>query len=173
MGKSVNKCCFIGNLGDDPVVRYLPNDGDAVCQFSLATSAEFRDKQTGNIVESTEWHNMVAFKKKAEVLGEYLKKGSKVYVEAKHRTRKYSDENGIERYWSEFVVLDFTLLGNARERQAAQPAQSHTPSTNAQTAAQQPDHATGSANAGLPDDVRNYLSTPPAPTDSFDDDIPF
>lgn len=172
MGKSVNKCCFIGNLGDDPVVRYLPN-GDAVCQFSLATGAEFKDKQTGNIVESTEWHNIVAFKKKAEILGEYLKQGSKVYIEAKHRTRKYSDPNGVERYWSEFVVLDFTLLGNSRERQAAQPAQSHSTPTNTQTAAQQPEQATGSANAGLPDDVRNYLSSPPAPTDSFDDDIPF
>lgn len=171
MGKSVNKCCFIGNLGDDPVVRYLPN-GDAVCQFSLATSVEFKDKQSGNIVESTEWHNIVAFKKKGEILGEYLKQGSKVYIETKHRTRKYSDPNGIERYWSEFVVLDFTLLGNARERQATQPTPANTAVSTGQPATQHTGQATA-ANSGMAEDVRHYLSSPPVPMESFDDDIPF
>lgn len=172
MGKSVNKSCFIGNLGEDPLLRYLP-DGDAVCQFSLATSSVYKDKQTGRVTEYTEWHNIVAFKKKAEILAEYLKQGSKVHIESRHRTRKYTDANGVERFWSEFVVLDFTFLGNSRERQAALPAQSHPTPANTQAAAQQPDQSTGSAQAGLPDDVRHYLSSPPAPIDSFDDDIPF
>ena len=172
MGKSVNKCCFIGNLGDDPVVRYLPN-GDAVCQFSLATSVDFKDKQSGNIVESTEWHNIVAFKKKGEILGEYLRQGSKVYIEAKHRTRKYSDPNGIERYWSEFVVLDFTLLGTPRERPGAQTAPPNAAASSAHPSASLPEQTTRQANAGLPEDVHHYLSSPPVPTESFDDDIPF
>lgn len=172
MGKSVNKCTFIGNLGADPVVRYFPN-GDAICQFTLATSSEYKDKQSGKVSEHTEWHNIIAFKKKAEILGEYLRQGSKVYIEGKHRTRNYTDGNGIERFWSEFVVLDFTLLGNPRERQATQSntmgdAQSPSPA-----AAHNKQNPTDTANAGLPGDAHSYMESPPVPMDSFDDDIPF
>lgn len=154
MGKSVNKSTFIGNLGDDPVVRYLPN-GDAVCQFSLATSTEFKERESGKTTEYTEWHNIVAFKKKAEILGEYLMRGSKVYIDARHRTRKYNDANGVERFWSEFVVSDFTLLGNPRER-AAESGSSQ--SANSVT--------------GMPEGAREYLASP-LPDVSFDDDIPY
>ena len=165
---------FIGNLGDDPVVRYLP-DGEAVCQFSMATSVDFKDRESGKIKEYTEWHNIVAFKKKAEILGEYLKKGSKVHIEAKHRTRKYSDSNGVDRFWSEFVVVDFTLLGNPRDNQTLQPVPQNTSIQAEHQTLQAASHSNSSANtpSGLPDDVRDYLASPHLPTDSFDDDIPF
>ncbi|EEJ6976184.1 single-stranded DNA-binding protein, partial [Salmonella enterica] len=101
--RGVNKVILVGNLGQDPEVRYLPN-GNAVANLSLATSDTWKDKQTGEPKERTEWHRVVLYGKLAEVAGEYLRKGSQVYIEGELRTRKWTDQNGQERYTTEVVV---------------------------------------------------------------------
>ncbi|WP_213993709.1 single-stranded DNA-binding protein [Sodalis sp. dw_96] len=101
--RGVNKVILVGNLGQDPEVRYMPNGG-AVANMTLATSESWRDKQTGETKEKTEWHRVVLFGKLAEVAGEYLKKGSQVYIEGALQTRKWTDQGGQERYTTEVVV---------------------------------------------------------------------
>ncbi|MGG5836096.1 single-stranded DNA-binding protein [Huaxiibacter chinensis] len=101
--RGVNKVILVGNLGGDPEVRYLPNGG-AVANITLATSESWRDKATGEQKEQTEWHRVVLFGKLAEVAGEYLRKGSQVYVEGQLRTRKWTDQAGAEKYTTEIVV---------------------------------------------------------------------
>ena len=107
---SVNKAIIIGHLGADPVVRYLPS-GDAVANFSMATSERFTDK-AGEKQEKTEWHRCVAFGKRGEVIGEHTKKGSQIYVEGKITTKKWTDKEGVERYSTEIVVENFQFLGS-------------------------------------------------------------
>lgn len=107
---SVNKVILIGNLGQDPDVRYLPN-GDAVASFSLATTDQWKDKD-GNKQEHTEWHRCVAWRKLAEVIGKYAKKGTQMYVDGKLQTRKWQDKDGVDRYTTEIVVGEMKLLGN-------------------------------------------------------------
>ena len=99
----VNKVILVGNLGGDPEVRYTPN-GSAVCNLSIATSESWRDKQTGQQQERTEWHRVAMFGKLAEIAGQYLRKGSKVYIEGKLQTRKWQDQQGQDRYTTEVVV---------------------------------------------------------------------
>lgn len=101
--KGVNKVILVGNLGQDPEVRYLPSGG-AVCSVTLATSESWRDKATGEQKDQTEWHRVVLFGKLAEVAGEYLRKGSQVYIEGQLRTRKWTDQAGTEKYTTEVVV---------------------------------------------------------------------
>lgn len=101
--RGVNKVILVGNLGNDPEVRYLPNGG-AVANMTLATSESWRDKATGEQKEKTEWHRVVLFGKLAEVAGEYLRKGSQVYIEGKLTTRKWTDQSGIEKYTTEIHV---------------------------------------------------------------------
>lgn len=101
--RGVNKVILVGALGKDPEVRYLPNGG-AVANMTLATSDSWRDKQTGEQKEQTEWHRVVVFGKLAEVAGEYLRKGSQVYIEGQLRTRKWTDQSGQERYTTEINV---------------------------------------------------------------------
>ncbi|MDU4092691.1 MAG: single-stranded DNA-binding protein [Pantoea sp.] len=101
--RGVNKVILVGNLGQDPEVRYMPNGG-AVANITLATSESWRDKQTGETKEKTEWHRVVLFGKLAEVAGEYLRKGSQVYIEGALQTRKWQDQSGQERYTTEVVV---------------------------------------------------------------------
>lgn len=101
--RGVNKVILIGNLGQDPEVRYMPNGG-AVANITLATSESWRDKATGEQKEKTEWHRVVLFGKLAEVAGEYLKKGSQVYIEGALQTRKWTDQAGVEKYTTEVVV---------------------------------------------------------------------
>ena len=101
--KGVNKVILVGNLGQDPEVRYMPNGG-AVASLRLATSETWRDKQTGELKEVTEWHSVVVFGKLAEVAGDYLRKGSQVYIEGRLRTRKWQDQSGHDRYSTEVVV---------------------------------------------------------------------
>ncbi|MBS0856714.1 MULTISPECIES: single-stranded DNA-binding protein [unclassified Tatumella] len=101
--KGVNRVILVGNLGQDPEVRYLPNGG-AVTNITLATSESWRDKQTGENKEVTEWHRVVLFGKLAEVAGEYLRKGSQVYIEGQLKTRKWQDQGGQDRYTTEVVV---------------------------------------------------------------------
>lgn len=101
--RGVNKVILVGNLGQDPEVRYMPSGG-AVANITLATSESWRDKATGEMKEQTEWHRVVLFGKLAEVAGEYLRKGSQVYIEGQLRTRKWTDQSGQEKYTTEVVV---------------------------------------------------------------------
>ena len=110
MAGSVNKVILVGNLGQDPEVRYMPSGG-AVTNITLATSDTWRDKQTGEQKERTEWHRVVFMGKLAEVAGEYLKKGSQVYVEGKLQTRKWQDQSGQERYTTEIEATEMQMLG--------------------------------------------------------------
>jgi single-strand DNA-binding protein len=109
MARGVNKVILIGNLGADPEVRYMPSGG-AVCTVSLATSTTWKDKETGNPQEKTEWHRVVFFRRLAEIVGEYLKKGSKIFVEGSLRSRKWTDKNGQERYTTEVIANDMQML---------------------------------------------------------------
>ena len=107
---SVNKVILVGNLGADPEMRYLPS-GDAVANIRLATTDRYKDKQTGEFKEMTEWHRVAFFGRVAEIVGEYLKKGSSIYVEGRLRTRKYQGQDGKERYSTEIVADQMQMLG--------------------------------------------------------------
>ncbi|QCI24578.1 single-stranded DNA-binding protein [Buchnera aphidicola (Muscaphis stroyani)] len=112
--RGINKVILIGHLGQDPEVRYMPN-GNAVVNMTLATSENWKDKNTGENKEKTEWHRVVLFGKLAEIAGEYLKKGSQVYIEGTLQTRKWQDQNGLERYTTEVIVNiggTMQMLGN-------------------------------------------------------------
>ena len=107
---SLNKTTLIGNLGTDPEIRYMP-DGTPTATISLATTDTWKDKASGERQEKTEWHRVVFFKGLAEVVGQYLKKGSQIYVEGKLRTRKWTDKDGIDRYTTEIVGREMQMLG--------------------------------------------------------------
>ena len=108
---SVNKVILVGNLGADPETRYLPS-GDAVSNIRLATTDRFKDKTSGEMKELTEWHRVSFFGRLAEIVNEYLKKGSSVYIEGRIRTRKYTDQAGVEKYATEIVAEQMQMLGN-------------------------------------------------------------
>jgi single-strand DNA-binding protein len=108
---SVNKVIVLGNVGKDPEVRSLPN-GSAVCQISIATSRKWKDKATGDQQEETEWHRVTFFERQAEIVGEYVKKGSPLYVEGRLRTRKYTDKDGVEKFATEIIATELQLLGS-------------------------------------------------------------
>lgn len=153
MARGINKVILIGNLGRDPEVRYTPNGG-AVATISLATTESWKDKNTGENVDRTEWHRVVFFRRLAEIAGEYLKKGSKVYIEGKLQTRKWQDKDGQDRYTTEIVANEMQMLdsrGGAGGYDA--PAMSG-----------------AQASGGAP----SSSSMPePAMAGDFDDDIPF
>lgn len=107
--RGVNKVILVGNLGNDPEVRYMPN-GNAVANLSLATSESWKDQQ-GQVQERTEWHRLTMYRKLAEIAGEYLKKGSQIYVEGKLQTRKWQDNNGQDKYTTEIIVDQMQMLG--------------------------------------------------------------
>ena len=107
---SVNKVILVGNLGRDPEIRHAPS-GDAICTLSIATTDTWKDKQTGEKRESTEWHRVVFFGKLAEIAGQYLKKGRSIYVEGRLQTRKWQDQNGQERYTTEIRADEMQMLG--------------------------------------------------------------
>lgn len=110
MARGVNKVILIGNLGADPDVRYMPN-GSAVANVTVATSTVWRDKQSGELVERTEWHRVVFFSRLAEIVGEYLRKGSKIYIEGSLRTRKWQDKTtGVDRFTTEIVANEMQML---------------------------------------------------------------
>jgi single-strand DNA-binding protein len=109
MARGVNKVILIGNLGKDPEVRYMPN-GNAVANITLATSESWKDKTSGEQQEKTEWHRVVMFRRLGEIAGEYLKKGSKVYIEGKLQTRKWQDSSGNDRYTTEIVADQMQML---------------------------------------------------------------
>ena len=155
MARGVNKVILIGNLGNDPETKFLPSGG-AVTNVSLATSESWKDKQTGQLQERTEWHRVVFFNKLAEIAGEYLKKGSKVYVEGSLRTRKWQGQDGQDRYTTEIVVSEMQMLDGRGEGGAAQPRQG------GYSAPAQAGAAPAAAGGGYA-----------APSGDFDDDIPF
>ena len=108
---SVNKVTLIGNLGRDPEVRYAPS-GAAICNVAIATSRSWKDKTSGERQEETEWHRVVFYDRLAEIAGEYLKKGKSVYIEGRLKTRKWTDKDGVEKYTTEIIAQEMTMLGS-------------------------------------------------------------
>ena len=160
--KGVNKCILIGHLGQDPEIRYMPSGG-AVANLTLATSESWRDKQTGEMKERVEWHRVCIFGKLAEIAGEYLRKGSQVYIEGSLQTRKWTDQSGQDRYTTEVVVnIGGTMQmlgGNGGNQAGSQKTQSQGWGQPQQP--QAPKQA--SSNQALQNE----------PPMDFDDDIPF
>jgi single-strand DNA-binding protein len=168
--RGVNKVIIVGNLGQDPETKYLPTGG-AVTNISVATSETWKDKATGQTQERTEWHRVCFFNKLAEIAGEYLRKGSKVYLEGSLRTRKWQDQSGADRYTTEIVASEMQMLDSQSsndqapvKRQAPQQ-QAPAPQQYAQQAPRQqaPQHAPPPVNNGIP----------PANHGGFNDDIGF
>lgn len=123
----LNKVQLIGRVGKDPEIRYT-NGGKAIANFSIATSESYKDKQTGEKVEKTEWHNISAFDRLAEIIGEYVKKGALLYVEGKIQTRKY-EKDGVERYATSILIHEMKMLGGRSEGDNQQPQQRRAAST--------------------------------------------
>ena len=121
MSKGVNKVILIGNLGKDPEVKALPT-GSAVTTITLATSESWKDKQTGQQQERTEWHRVVFYNRLAEIAGEYLRKGSKAYIEGKLRTRKWQDKSGVDHYTTEVIAENMQMLDGKRASPAGHPS---------------------------------------------------
>lgn len=121
----LNKVILIGRLGRDPETRYMPN-GEAVCNFSVATSEKYTDKN-GQRQESTEWHNVTMYRKLAEIAGQYLKQGSQVYIEGKIKSRKYTDKNGVERTAYEIIANEMKMLGGNSQATQEQPKHQQAP----------------------------------------------
>jgi single-strand DNA-binding protein len=143
MARGVNKVILVGNLGADPEVKYMPN-GNAVANVTLATSESWKDKQSGEQKDKTEWHRVVFFRRLAEIAGEYLKKGSQIYIEGKLQTRKWQDKNGNDRYTTEIIANEMQMLGG---------------------------RGGGSADFGASSSAAAPAAA--ATVDEFDDDIPF
>jgi single-strand DNA-binding protein len=176
--RGVNKVILVGNLGNDPEIRYMPG-GAAVANITIATSDSWRDKATGEQREKTEWHRVALFGKLAEVAGEYLRKGSQVYIEGQLQTRKWQDQSGQDRYTTEVVVQGFNgvmqMLGG--RAQGGAPAQGGMPQPQQQQGGgwgqpqqpamqKQPQQQQQSA----PQQAQPQYNEPPM---DFDDDIPF
>jgi single-strand DNA-binding protein len=157
MARGINKVILVGNVGVDPDVRHMPN-GNAVTTLSIATSETWKDKQTGDKQERTEWHRVVCFNRLGEIAGEYIRKGSKLYVEGSLRTRKWQDPQGQDRYTTEIIASDLQMLdskggtGGYDDMQSSPPAQQQQQPRKAQAPAQQAPHDA---------------------FDELDDDIPF
>ena len=145
---SVNKVILVGNLGRDPEVRYMPN-GDAVCNFSIATTDSWKDKN-GEKQERTEWHNIVMYRRLAEIAGEYLKKGAPVYLEGKLQTRKWQDKDGKDRYTTEILADQMQMLGGRGEG-GGQSGGGQAPSQRQQAPAQR-QSAPAPSGGNVPDD---------------------
>ena len=166
---SVNKVILIGNLGRDPEVRYAPS-GSAICNVTLATSRQWKDKTSGERQEETEWHRVVFYDRLAEIAGEYLKKGKSVYIEGRLKTRKWTDKEGVEKYTTEIVADQMQMLGG-REGMGGDDAGggSYTPRS---TPTQR-----GSAAAAPAPAAAAPASKPAASSatgfDDMDDDVPF
>lgn len=177
--RGVNKVILVGHLGQDPEVRYMPNGG-AVANLTLATSETWRDRQSGELRENTEWHRVVMFGKLAEVAGEYLRKGAQVYIEGQMRTRSWQDDTGATRYVTEVLVGQngtMQMLGGRREgspsENAAPQQSSAAPAQPAQTPAKSPKAKGGKK--GRQDAAPSQLPPQPFPDDYplTDDDAPF
>lgn len=187
MARGVNKVILIGNLGQDPETRYTPN-GNAVANLSVATDESYKDRQTGQLVPKTEWHRVVMFGKVAEVAGQYLRKGSKVYIEGRLQTRKWQGQDGQDRYTTEIVVDmngQMQMLDSRGEGGGMNMNQGAPQGRPQQQPQQQPQAAPqgnygSQGNYGPQGGGYNQPQQPPAgqggmpePVDDFDDDIPF
>ena len=144
MARGINKVIIVGNLGADPETRYMPS-GSAVTNLSVATSETWKDKQTGEQKERTEWHKVAMFNRLAEIAAEYLRKGSQVYIEGKLRTRKWQDRDGNDRWTTEIVADEMQMLGGRG----------------------------GGGSAPMSSDRGSSGGAPEGPPDDFEDDIPF
>jgi len=177
MARGVNKVILIGNVGGDPETRYMPN-GNAVTNITLATSDNWKDKQTGQPQERTEWHRVAFFGKVAEIAGEYLRKGSQVYIEGRLQTREW-EKDGVKRYTTEIVVDmggSMQLLGSRGGSDDSAPRQSaprQQPQREQQQHQQQPQQASREARPAPQQQQQQAAAQPAADFDSFDDDIPF
>ena len=153
---SVNKVILVGNLGADPETRFMPN-GDAVANVRLATTESWKDKNTGERREITEWHRVVFYRKLAEIVGQYLKKGSAVYVEGRIRTRKWQDKEGQERYTTEIEANEMQMLGGRSSASSSGGEAEY-----------------GGSMPSAPAPVRGAAPAKKAPSfEDMDDDIPF
>jgi len=148
MARGINKVILVGNLGADPETRYMPS-GSAVTNLSIATSESWKDKQSGEQKDRTEWHKVAMFNRLAEIAAEYLRKGSQVYIEGKLRTRKWQDKNGQDRWTTEIVADEMQMLGGRGGSGG------------------------GSAPMSSSDDSGSSSAPPQPGPDDFDDDIPF
>lgn len=167
MARGINKVILIGNLGNDPDTRYSAQ-GSAITNLSLATDESYKDKQTGQMVPKTEWHRIVLFNRLAEIAKEYLKKGSKVYIEGRLQTRKWQDQSGQDKYTTEIVANELQMLDSRGGPDSSGGSYSAPPQESAPSRS--------SAPSGRP----AYAGTQPnqpapmqEPIDDMDDDIPF
>ncbi len=164
---SINKVILVGNLGQDPEVKYMPSGG-AVTNISIATTDTWKDKATGEKKENTEWHRVVFFNRLAEIVGEYLRKGSQVYIEGNLRTRKWQDQSGVDRYTTEIVAREMQMLGTR-----AGGSSDFSPSQQSQQQPQQAQQQGGGAPQQSAPQQSPQQSAAPQNFDNFDDDIPF
>ena len=177
---SINKVILVGNLGQDPEMKYMPSGG-AVTNISIATTDSWTDKNTGQKQERTEWHRVVFFNRLAEIVGEYLRKGSQVYVEGNLRTQKWQDQNGQDRYTTEIVAREMQMLGaksggssDYQQRPQGNPNQGQQAAQNAPSQGQASQSQSSQPQSSQPQSSQqNAPSAPPQNFDNFDDDIPF
>lgn len=168
MARGVNKVIIVGTLGNDPEVKYSAS-GSSIANLSVATSEQWKDKQTGEKKEQTEWHRVVIFGKLAEVAGEYLRKGSQVYIEGQLRTRKWTDSNGVDKYTTEIVIPQMggvmQMLGGRRDDSDQQQPR--------QKSGQQPQGGWGTNPQQQQPQKQQSPQGGNEPPIDFDDDIPF
>lgn len=171
--RGVNKVILIGNLGGDPEVRYSPS-GAAMANFTLATSETWKDKQTGQQQERTEWHRVAGFNRLGEIMGEYLRKGSKVYIEGQLRTRKWQAQDGSDRYTTEIVASNMQMLDSQQQGGGQQGGQ-YDQHSQQQPQQQQPQQRAPQQQRPQQQQAPQQQQPQPAPGgfDDFDDDIPF
>ena len=174
MARGINKVIIVGNCGQDPETRYLPSGG-AVTNMSLATSEAWKDKNTGEQQERTEWHKVVFFNRLGEIAGEYLKKGSKVYVEGSLRTRKWQGQDGSDRYTTEIVASEMQMLDSrgGQEGGGGGGYQQNRPQQNQGQQNQGQQNQSQMQNQGQQQQNQAPKQQAPQGMDSFDDDIPF
>nr|VFK56762.1 MAG: single-strand binding protein [Candidatus Kentron sp. TUN]VFK58540.1 MAG: single-strand binding protein [Candidatus Kentron sp. TUN]VFK67386.1 MAG: single-strand binding protein [Candidatus Kentron sp. TUN] len=187
MARGLNKVMLIGHLGSDPDPRYMPN-GNAVTNIRVATTESWKDRQTGEQQERTEWHRVVMYARLGEIAAEYLRKGSQVYLEGRLQTRKWQGQDGSDRWTTEIIATDMQMLGSRRQSNEYQdpsgPAENweRTPAATPASSPPYDPSPTGSP-VGHPPNPANYPPTGAAPTtpsepspgkpDNFDDDVPF
>ncbi|MFT6300051.1 MAG: single-strand DNA-binding protein [Saprospiraceae bacterium] len=160
MARGINKVILVGNLGKDPEAKFMPN-GNAVTNITIATSETWKDKQSGQQQERTEWHRVVFFNRLAEIAGEYLKKGSKVYLEGSLRTRKWQAQDGQDRYTTEIVANEMQMLDSR-----GGSAEYSNPASEVNEPPRQSKASSSAINKEIPSSVDSGSNT-------FDDDIPF
>lgn len=170
MARGINKVILVGNCGQDPDTKYLPS-GNAVTNITIATSESWKDKQTGQQQERTEWHRIVFFNRLGEIAGEYLRKGSKVYVEGSLRTRKWQDQSGADRYTTEIVGSEMQMLDSRSGGQQGGGFDSNANNNGGRPAQQSSPQAQGGPSQAAP---AQAASAPAGDNfNDFDDDIPF